>query len=275
MDKDAILSKRVKKIKTITVTLILSSIFGFYSAISISQASTSSIAQTGTSKTSLNSQINLPTITDKKTTNIPSMSDPEPWNPAPWKTWRTKDNIMVSYRASEYKDLLEIKAQAKIHSTLSGFIYFIEDLTQVDKWLDNVQSAEIIQQISATENIFITRFKGLWPVSAREMIVHSRFWQNNDLSIEIAVTDAGHMNKATANAIRVHVHRAHWHVIPIKAGEIEITYQFVVDPKGNIPQWLVKSMTLRSMWRTLVNLKKQLPSSPWQQQRKANIQELQ
>ena len=252
--------------KIFITVFILSRIFSCYS--------TFCFAQTNTSKMSLNSQKNLPAITDTKATVTRKINTPNISNSTPWQVWRTKDNIMVSYRNSEFKNLLEIKAQTTIRSTLSGFIFFIEDLPQVDKWLDNVNSAEIIQQISPTENTFITRFKGLWPISAREMVVHSRFWQNNDLSIEISVTDASDINKASADAIRVKVHRAHWNIVPIKDGNIVITYQFIVDPKGKVPKWLVKSMTLRNMWRTLTNLQKQLPISPWQQQRKAHIKEL-
>lgn len=260
MDKDAILSKLVKKINTMTAIFILSSIFGFYSTLSV--------AQPNTSKISLNSQIALPKTPDTKAIHTSIANSPQ------WKVWRTNDNSTVSYRASEYKGLLEIKAQATVHSTLSGFIYFIEDLTQVNQWLDNVKSSEIIQQISATENIFITQFKGVWPISAREMLIHSRYWQNDDLSIEIVITDASNISKASNNTIRIQVHRAQWNLIPKKGGELEIIYQFVVDPKGKLPQWLVKSMTLRSIWLTLANLQKQLPLSKWQQHRKTHIKEL-
>lgn len=191
-----------------------------------------------------------------------------------WKTWRRTKNLKVSYRPSSYQDLIEIKAQARLNSTLSGFIYFIEDLTNMPAWLDNTHSAEILEQFTASENIFITRFKGLWPVSAREMIVHSRYWQNDDLSLEIAVIDANDFIAVHKKAVRMKVHSAHWKIIPTAANQIDISYQFVVDPRGNIPQWLTKSMTLKGIWTTLNNLQEQLPKSHWQQKQKSHIQEI-
>lgn len=190
-----------------------------------------------------------------------------------WRSWKQNNELSVVYRKSQYKGLIEIKAQAKLNSTLAGFIYFIEDLKHIANWLDNAESAEIIKQITATENIFMTRFHGIWPVSPREMLIHSRFWQNKDLSIEIAVTDASNTMDKSKKAIRMKVHSAHWKIVPTSTDSIEITYQFIVDPNGNIPQWLTKPMTLNGIWTTLNNMKEQLPISKWQKESRADIQE--
>jgi hypothetical protein len=197
----------------------------------------------------------------------------------PWEVWRTDDDLSVSYRTSEYNDLIEIKAKAKLTSSLAGFIYFLEDLPHTPNWLDNAESAKIVKQISINENIFIIRFEGLWPISAREMLVHSRYWQNKDLSLEIKVTDASESMAAdsmikTKSAIRMEVLSAHWKIIPTELNQIDITYQFTVDPKGNIPQWITKSMTLNGIWATLNNMREQLPQSSWQQHVNKNIQEV-
>ena len=193
----------------------------------------------------------------------------------PWQVWRQDAELKVSYRTSQYNDLLEIKAQAQVASSLAGFMYFLEDLALLPVWLDNAESAKIINQITANENIFITRFKGLWPVSAREMVVHSNYWQNDNLSVEIAVKDASDSIIVTKNTIRMQVLKAHWLVVPTKTSQIEISYQFIVDPKGNIPQWLTKPMTLNGIWTTLNNIREQLPNSPGQQKSRADIQEWQ
>jgi hypothetical protein len=70
------------------------------------------------------------------------------------------------------------------------------------------------------------------------------------------------------------VYSAHWKIVPIALGKIRITYQFIVDPNGNIPQWIARPMTLKGIWTTLNNMKEQLPNSQWQQQTKKTIREL-
>lgn len=241
MDGASILNSQAKKIITSKMALILCVLLSFYSAFSLAAQNQPEAERNVKSK--------------------------------PWKIWRESQQLKVSYRPSEHKSLIEIKAEAKLTSTLSGFIYFIEDLAQMPNWLDNAKSAEILEQFTVSENIFITRFNGLWPVSAREMIVHSRYWQNDDLSLEIAVIDASDFIPKNRKAVRMQVHSAHWKIIPTAAKQIEISYQFIVDPKGNIPQWLTKPMTLNGIWTTLNNLQEQLPSSDWQQQQKSHIKE--
>ncbi len=246
MDKAGKLSKQAKNFIVTILLVVFSVLFGLYSSVSLASKNNNALVS-----------INADTAQQK-----------------PWQLWRTNEALKISYRASEYDDLIEIKAQAQLTSSLGGFIYFIEDLSNIANWLDNAKSAEIISQISNNENIFITRFKGLWPVAARDMVVHSRYWQNPDLSLEIAVTDAGETIKKTNQAIRMQVLKAHWTIVPTTLGQIDISYLFIVDPAGNIPQWLTKTMTLRSIWTTLDNLSKQLPESKWQQQRRADIEEL-
>lgn len=192
-----------------------------------------------------------------------------------WKIWKQNSDLSVFYRASQYDDVIEIKAQAEVNSSLAGFINFIEDFKQAPHWLDNVESAKCITQSSSNESVFITRFKGLWPISAREIVAHSRYWQNEDLSIEIAVEDASNAIEETQDVIRMHLLSAHWTIIPMDADRIAITYQFMVDPKGNIPLWLTKPMTLNGIWSTLHNIQNQLPESKWQQQVNDNIREIQ
>jgi len=192
-----------------------------------------------------------------------------------WNIWKQNSEFSVFYRASQYDDVIEIKAQAKVNSSLTGFIYFIEDFKQAPHWLDNIESAKYISQSSSNENIFITRFKGLWPISAREIVAHSRYWQNEDLSIEIAVKDASHAIEKTQDVIRMQLLSAHWTIVPMSADRIAITYQFMVDPKGNIPLWLTKPMTLNGIWTTLHNIQSQLPQSKWQRLINEDIQEIQ
>jgi hypothetical protein len=191
-----------------------------------------------------------------------------------WNIWKKNSELSVFYRASQYDDVIEIKAQAKVNSSLAGFIYFIEDFKQAPHWLDNVESAVCIRKISSNEIVFITQFKGLWPISAREIVAHSRYWQNEDLSIEIAVKDASNIIENTQDVIRMHVFSAHWTIVPMAVDRIAITYQFLVDPKGNIPLWLIKPITLNGIWTTLHNIQSQLPRNKWQRQVNDDIQEI-
>lgn len=191
----------------------------------------------------------------------------------PWTTWQQTGSLKVSYRPSGFDGLIEIKAQARVASTLSGFLLFILDTDNVPKWLDNAKSTRLISQISPTENIFITTFDRFGPIKARDMVIRSRFWQNPDLSVEIQNLDAAHAAPKQPGTIRLSIKQANWLVTPNADRSITITYTFTADAKGNLPSWLAEPMALKGIWKTMNNIKHQLPTSKWQNLSLPAIQE--
>jgi len=203
-----------------------------------------------------------------------------------WNIWKSTENSRISYRKLTHSPLIEIKAQTTIESTLSGFMYFMQDTQNIAQWLDNAINSEIVEIITPTTIVVKTEFDGFWLVNNREMLVKSHYWQNDNLSIEITVENANTSLKHeapsitttkeiknNANTIMIDVISAHWLITPIENNNIVIEYQFIVDPKGSIPHWIANKLTLSSTWQTINNINHQVPSSPWQNKTLENIRE--
>ncbi|WP_281557278.1 START domain-containing protein [Thalassomonas sp. RHCl1] len=202
-----------------------------------------------------------------------SMTADDPAAQNAWQLWRENEHSRVRYRPVNDSPLIEISAELKLSSTLSGFLLFLQDYPNIPNWLDNASQARLLAQITPRENIFITYFDGFWPVKAREMLIHSTYWQNPDLSVEIAVNDASHALENNTNAIRIKIHNAHWQLTPLADKQLKIHYRLIASPEGNLPLWLANKLSLRAMWKTLQALHKQLPLSKWQQKSIPGIKE--
>lgn len=181
-----------------------------------------------------------------------------------WTTWKENNNIHIAYHKSKSTPLIEIKVSAKIQSSLSGFLLFIQDTENMPMWLDNAESSKILEHISTQENIFVVNFKSFWPVSERYMIINSNHWQNKDLSVDIKVQDVSDKTYLQENMIKIEIINAHWLISPSDNGNINVTYTVIADPKGRIPHWIVKRISLNSLWKTMNNISEQLPLSNWQ-----------
>lgn len=181
-----------------------------------------------------------------------------------WRLWRESQALSLYYRDFKNTPLIEVKVQAKLTSSLAGFLLFLQDYPMIPNWLERAESSELIRQISDTENLFITRFKGVWPISKREMIIRSQYWQNPDLSVELKAQDASHELGITNDIIRIKLIRSHWMLKPITKGQLLVTHTIMADPKGCLPIWLVNQVSLRAMWASLQAMQQQLPLSPWQ-----------
>lgn len=191
-----------------------------------------------------------------------------------WIIWHESQHRIVSYRKIHTSGLIEIKAKTQLSSTLAGFILFIEDSANIPMWFDNASHVKVIEVIDQTTQVFQTDFHAIWPLSNRSMIIKSHYWQNKNLTIEIAIEDMEEAYNTNTNNILIKVITAHWLLTPLMNNQISLEYQFIADAQGSVPKWLANRLTLKSIWTTLKNIEQQLPVSPWQEQTLSHIEEM-
>ncbi len=196
----------------------------------------------------------------------------------PWKTWKQSNNISVSSRVSSINKLTEIKATALVNSSLSGFLLFIQDVNNTPEWLTNASSSQIIKQLSVTEQIFTVDFTAIWPLEPRYSQLHSHYWQNSDLSVEIQLKDDFSVDIAYSNAVRIKFYEGHWLLTPRlnnkRQKQLLIEYTFIADGGGEIPTWFVDQLALKAILKSMKKINLQLPQSKWQRQTIPGITEL-
>lgn len=196
----------------------------------------------------------------------------------PWKIWKESKYLSISSRNSTIDELIEIKATALVNSSLSGFLLFIQDVNNTPTWLTNASSSEVIKQLSSTEHIFTVNFSAFWPLKPRHLQLHSHYWQNDDLSVEIQLKDDFSMDIAHSNAVRVKFYEGHWLLTPIlnnkQQKQLIIEYTFIADNGGEMPKWFADQLALKSTLKSMKKMSLQLPHSKWQQQTLPGITEL-
>lgn len=192
----------------------------------------------------------------------------------PWVLSKKSTNTSVNYRNLKQSPLIEIKAEVIINSTLSGFLLFMQDTENSPTWLDNAVESKIIEELNPTTSVLMTRFAGFFLIKDRFMLIKNTYWQNKDLSIEIKSVNADMLNQEKLGGILIDVISAHWLITPFSENKLSVNYQFIVDARGNIPHWLVNKMALNSTWKTLENLRQQIPHSKWQKRTLPHIKEL-
>ena len=212
-----------------------------------------------------------------------------------WKVWKKNSLQNVSYRPTKLNDedksqLIEIKATTKVHSTISAFLSFIQDVNNTPNWLVNTSESQILKQYSNKEVSFYIKLANLWPLTPRILMLHSQYWQNKNLSVEIMLTDLNAKEDSKSITSRITkleqylpiiTHSAHWTItpIPLKYEDerdigLLIEYQFIADGRGNTPKWLANHLALKSIWKSMRNIRRQLPGIKWQQQKISGITEL-
>ena len=190
-----------------------------------------------------------------------------------WKLWKENRNLHIEYRKIQQQNLIEIHASATVTSTLPAALLFLQDTSIIPYWLENASKSEILIKLSEQENISKTTFNAFWPIKQREMIIRSRYWQNNDLSVEVVIEDEtkNYQQYATSNTIPITIISAYWKINSADNNTITIEHTIIANPNGSIPNWLANRIALNAMWQTLLNIEEQLPSSNYQQQHLSTI----
>lgn len=171
-----------------------------------------------------------------------------------WKLHQERQPVRVKYRKSP-ANLLQISASTTVHSGVGAFLYLLEDTATIRHWLANSHSAEVLAQPDQHTHLVHTRFKGVWPVSPRDMITRSVWSQQPDTGVlTILVSDIGQHYAVNAGYIRMQQVSGEWTLTPLPQGKLQITYQGQADPSGHLPHFLSNNVALKSTFQTFEKL---------------------
>ena len=176
-----------------------------------------------------------------------------------WTALKTKAGISLSYR---YNPELEIKASAFYQGKPESFLLLLKDTKSVRRWLKQSEDARLLEGSTEYHWEVYTRFQSVWPVSPRDMVTCSDVLKNKE-SLQIQITDCSDLVPETKNYVRIREVKAVW-TLTTKDQGFDMQYQGSANPGGELPEWLVKQLTLSSLRASFVAFKTELKRPAYQ-----------
>ncbi|ELH9637916.1 MULTISPECIES: START domain-containing protein [Vibrio] len=175
-----------------------------------------------------------------------------------WQFESDKNGITIYSR--EHSDgLVEIRARMFTPTSYGAFLTLLEDSDNIPNWIDNASHSQVLNQISATENIVYTQFKAPWPAKNRDMVTYSKYWVD-ELGFTIEIKSAPDSYLAEQNGyVRIRSVDATWELQKLTNDTTLVEYKAFADPGGLLPNWLINKLSKESAWATFSNLRKELP----------------
>ncbi len=172
-----------------------------------------------------------------------------------WHTYsKAPSHISIEYRVLE-RGHIEIKAERTISSSIGAFLHMLEDVRNIDKWVDRAESATILARPQPRKFVVLTRFHGSFLVADRSMITQSDWQQDpSSLTLVLTVEDVSQDYPVKPNAVMMQDVQATWELTPIDESKLTIRYIGSAHPGGSLPLFLARSQALRSMLKTFKNL---------------------
>ena len=192
-----------------------------------------------------------------------------------WELKREKGGIKVYLKEAKDSDIKELKFETELEASLTSLAAILTDVPGFDNWVYASVKSETVTKISDTEVIYYTEIDFPWPMSNRDLVLYSKFWQDpHTLAIHSQSYSVHDKMPEEDGIVRMKKADLHWIFTPIGNGKVKLDYYLNSDPGGSIPAWMINLAADQGPLQTMVKFKEELEKAKYQNAKLAFVQEM-
>jgi ribosome-associated toxin RatA of RatAB toxin-antitoxin module len=174
---------------------------------------------------------------------------------AEWNLRKDKHGVKVYTRDHRDEGLLEYKAIAMIEADMDQLVKIIHDVETYPAWTANCESAGVYKVLSDTSRIEYLTTSVPWPLEDRDVVMEFVVTKHTRDYFEAHLTSVPCTVPEQEKYVRIITSEGYWIFKKVDEKSVEIVHQFMSDPGGNIPMWIVNIFIVSGPYKTLKNLK--------------------
>jgi len=172
---------------------------------------------------------------------------------AEWELKKEEDGIRVYTREVEGSNIREFKASSHISASQETIYNILLDIPNYPKWIEDVEEASILSK-AENERDFHYQLSLPWPMKDRDIAMSMKIYYQDDQSILLKLTSNSLLVPENDDFIRMYNVVGEWLVTPMDDSNCQVTYQFLADPEGFLPAWVINIFIIDGPFKTLKNL---------------------
>ena len=172
-----------------------------------------------------------------------------------WKLRKDRNGIRVWTRDHKKEGILEYLSKITIETNLETLIDIIQDVDKYPDWTENCETASTHKILSDTSRIEYMTTKVPWPLEDRDVAMEFVVVKNSDTYFQANLTSAPEAVPLSDDYLRIEISQGSWIFKKKDDNRVEVIHQFLSDPGGNIPKWIVNMFIVSGPYKTLDNLK--------------------
>lgn len=188
-----------------------------------------------------------------------------------WELKNEKNGVKVYYRKTS--GVYELKLVTSIKVPLSGIATLFDDVANYPKWGYKVSEARLLKRVSPTEMYYYSRIDFPWPMSDRDVVLHTKLEQNPNNTVTSSSVAVSGWVPEVKDVIRLKKANTKWTLIPGAGGWLYMEYYLNSDPGGNIPDWAINMALDMGPRETIKTMKAILKDPAYQNTKLAHIKE--
>lgn len=183
-----------------------------------------------------------------------------------WTRLLTKNGIEVSKRSEPKRELPSFKGVGIVNGNMYQILAVLRDGKRRREWMSKSGVTRVLSRKSVFEAISYQQTLAPWPVSDREVVMHTNVYLKREPLEMIATFDDVKWTKPIRGIDRdkfvlMPYLRGYWRLVPKGENRTEVTYMVNTDPGGLLPNWVIRRVTKDIPYWTLMGLRKQVKRS--------------
>mgnify|MGYP001424277831 CR=1 FL=1 len=192
-----------------------------------------------------------------------------------WVLKRDKGGIKVYVRENPDSKIKELKFTTKVEASLNTITSVLTHIEGYDKWVYASVISRPIKIISDREAYYYTEVDFPWPFDNRDLVLHSKVWQDpKTLTIHTLTTSAHWMEAEKEGLVRIKKADLRWTFTPLGNGVVKVDYYMNTDPGGKIPAWMVNLAADQGPLQTMIKFKEMLTEEQYKNSKLAFVKEM-
>jgi len=173
-----------------------------------------------------------------------------------WKLSKSKDGIKVYTRIPEGSKFKEYLAETTVQASPEQLVKVLKDVDHYTDWMAHIKSARLIKEDGKDEFYVYSEISVPWPFNNRDEVTKTVVSKDESSgTYNIFIVMIPDMLPENKGVVRMPEGKGKWVIEPVKDGMTQIVNQFIGDPGGSIPSWVVNMFIVDGPYKTLEGLK--------------------
>jgi ribosome-associated toxin RatA of RatAB toxin-antitoxin module len=167
-----------------------------------------------------------------------------------------KDANGIKIYTRDYPDspVKEFLAITSCNSSLETVIAVLEDIAAYPEWFRNCKSVRTLKRPNDSTIANYVEISFPWPLSNRDGIWEATTVINNESTYISEIRSRPELVPEEKGIVRMHLAQGNWKLEKLNNRQTKISQQFIADPAGSIPGWVVNLFLVDGPYDSFMNL---------------------
>lgn len=176
-----------------------------------------------------------------------------------WIFKHETDHIKVWYRPDTSGAMHSVRAATSFHCTQAAIVALLDDCARIKTWGYKTSESRPCRRVSDTETYYYARYDVPWPLTDRDIVMHSIRWQDTKTGcVRYAINAAPDEIPEQKDLVRIRNAYSNWQIFPTRDGWTYCEWIVSSDPGGKIPAWLVNMAVTRGPYESMKGIRRVL-----------------